>query len=116
MIDLEVKCEVEPLIARLTEASEEIEPEIAEALKEIADKLVAKMKGKVRVGTGALRDSIEWRQVKKLAFQISMIYYGLFLEWGTSKMPPYPFIRPSIEEVRSEIEEIVWFHLEDSFK
>lgn len=30
-------------------------------------------------------------------------FYGRFLEFGTSKMQPYPFLRPSLESKKSEV-------------
>lgn len=33
--------------------------------------------------------------------------YGAFLERGTSKMPPYPFLGPGVAEFRSEYREIM---------
>jgi len=33
--------------------------------------------------------------------------YGIYLEFGTRKMPPYPFFRPAIREARANPDEFV---------
>lgn len=87
-----------------------------EGIHEIAEKLGFNMRQRVRVKTGALRDSITVKKQYTLIIAIIMLYYGFYLEYGTSKMPAYPFIRPSTEALRSETTGIMWKHLKTLFK
>ena len=93
------------LLASLKNLSE-LKPVLGDINNEVAQRLVQKMKSKVRVRTGALRDSIKAGDPEDDTLTFSMLHYGLYLELGTSRMPPYPFIQPSIEEVKAEMPEI----------
>ena len=57
------------------------------------------------VRTGHLRDSITWRLRKDdtglYADVEAEAEYALFVEEGTRKMRPYPFLRPALEAARS---------------
>lgn len=35
------------------------------------------------------------------------LYYGRFLEFGTSRMPPYPFLRPAFERNKGSLPNII---------
>ncbi len=37
----------------------------------------------------------------------SSIYYGKFLEWGTVKMPAYPFLAPAFESKKNEVQDTI---------
>lgn len=37
----------------------------------------------------------------------SHIYYGKFLEWGTFKMPAYPYLAPAFESKKSEVQDTI---------
>lgn len=61
--------------------------------------------------TGMLRDSIRY-QIEKSGDDTTAIVgtplkYGKYLEFGTVKMPPYPWLFPTIEEHRGEIRDIL---------
>lgn len=38
---------------------------------------------------------------------VGPLFYARFLEFGTSKMPPYPFLRPAFEENKSTLPEML---------
>jgi len=38
------------------------------------------------------------------------VEYGVFLEFGTEKMPPYPFFRPAIREFKANPERLIRRH------
>ena len=86
-----------------------------EALDEVGDMIVQKAKRYVRVRTGALRDSISAELKHELVVFVSMLFYGFYLEYGTVKMPPYPFIRPALQELKPHIGPTVWKHLNKLF-
>lgn len=60
-----------------------------------------------QVQTGRLRSSII-HQVDQSGNEIATligtnVVYGKFLEFGTVRMPPYPWLFPAVEEKRKEI-------------
>lgn len=57
------------------------------------------MKATVPVASGHLRDSIE--QVEPGGITFGDAYYWRFLEYGTSKMSPQPFVRPTMKRIRT---------------
>lgn len=60
-----------------------------------------------QVQTGRLRSSIIHQVTKDenaIVAEIgSNVTYSKYLEFGTSKMPPYPWLFPAVEEKRKEI-------------
>lgn len=51
--------------------------------------------------TGALRNSILARQVGEVSWEIGVgVSYGIFQEFGTSRMPAHPFLIPAVEGQR----------------
>lgn len=59
------------------------------------------------VRTGALRNSITHRTDDTSAYIGSGIQYAPYVEYGTSKMKPRPFIKPAITEHISEYKEAI---------
>ena len=82
-----------------------------DALLDIAKQIEEKAKELAPVRTGALRDSITAQDIGQLQVAISMLYYGIFQELGTSKIPPRPFVRPAIEQTKAELSKLMWNHL-----
>lgn len=68
------------------------------ALKEIAPLMEAEMKDFAPVDTGRLRQSIRVRAIqgKNPRMEITTVGYGKFVEEGTVKMAPQPFIFPVV--------------------
>ena len=60
-----------------------------------------------RVDTGRLRASITHRLGEDYAEVGTNVEYGERLEFGTSRMPPHPFLGPALEQNAKEIEEFV---------
>lgn len=87
------------------------EKESTEGLMDVAKEIEEKAKRFVRVRTGALRDSITAQEISELEVAVSMLFYGYYLEYGTSRMPPYPFIRPALEQIKPHVSKTVWNHL-----
>jgi len=57
--------------------------------------------------TGTLARSIYWRKVSQLVYQIGvLVYYGVFVEFGTSKMLARPFLRPAIAQHEMQIQQL----------
>jgi len=107
----------ERLIARLGRASERIDPETVEGLIMVAERVVEDAKATVRVDTGSLQRSIRRQHhvseghIHSVAVTAGgyvvnpktgrLVDYGPYLEYGTSKMPPSPFMQPALEMSRA---------------
>lgn len=68
--------------------------------------------------TGYLVSSISTRyDVKKLKGVVEVgAVYGKFLEFGTAKMEPRPFLRPALRNVRKVIQQETKTNIEQAFK
>lgn len=91
---------------------------LTQAMREAANLIKDEAKMHCPVDTGALRDSIrtvarrgtptrvvfnvvaggEFTASKQEKYGIKSPYYALFVERGTIKAPPHPFMRPAIEQ------------------
>ena len=93
---------------------------LEEALEEIAEKIRDDAKNFVPVDTGSLKKSI--RVEKEGDLQVSVVAggggvinprtgrevdYASFVEFGTSRMSPQPYMQPALEKNRDEILRIV---------
>lgn len=65
------------------------------------------------VRTGALRNSITHDSDGEAAYVGSNIEYAAYVEMGTSKMSPRPFIRPAVENHMDEYRGIAEQYLKD---
>ena len=87
-----------------------------EALRKAAEPILddAKRTSAFHDQSGDLRKGLKISKVKKLSGtkyvlvgiekgDNSNIYYGKFLEWGTSKMSARPFLGPSYEKNKKEV-------------
>ena len=64
---------------------------------------VSQSSGHPRVQTGRLRSSIT-HEVEQGQVSIGTnVYYGKILEFGSVKMPPYPWLFPAVESNRQNI-------------
>ena len=76
------------------------------AVKELADKLAARIAASAPVLTGALAESIKAVTVGD-SWAITGLNYAKFVEYGTSDTPAIPFIRKSVEVETPNIDETV---------
>ena len=91
--------QVERWADRLALASRVIEEEGEEFEQEWGEKWADDMRATVPRDTGHLADSI--RQVEPGGITFGDAFYWLFLERGTSKMAPKPFINPAMKRIRT---------------
>lgn len=88
-------------LVRAADASEKIVQDLSD---EMADNIVTIAKGLVPVDTGNLQESIHYvgaypsYNFTADAKDTSGIPYGVFVEYGTSKKEPQPFIEPAVVE------------------
>src|SRR3990167_6567527 len=71
-------------------------------------RMEAYAKGFAPVDTGRLRNSIHAEKISDNEVIVSdNVEYGVFVEFGTSKMPPQPFLTPAMDLVRIEFPSII---------
>lgn len=90
--------QVDAFTRRLEAASRRIQQEGAQFQQEWGKALVDEMRATVPVQTGTLRSSID--QVDPGDITFGPAFYWRFLEYGTSKMSPQPFVRPAVNRIR----------------
>lgn len=102
---------LDDLRSRLQETKEMKKAE-NRALKKAAGRLETRAKTAAPVDTGNLKSEITTGAVKDGKIDVGVdqqgdAYYGHMIEFGTSKTPAQPFLRPSFERERSNIENIM---------
>ena len=71
---------------------------------------VSQITGHPQVQTGRLRSSITHEVGQGEVAIGTNVVYGKYLEFGTSRMPPYPFLFPAVELKKPEIIEALKGH------
>jgi HK97 gp10 family phage protein len=64
---------------------------------------VSQSTGHPQVQTGRLRSSITHEAEQDSVSIGTNVYYGKYLEFGTSRMPPYPWLFPAVESSKPQI-------------
>jgi len=119
------------MIDTLDSMGEEGEKIFKNSLNEGAKPVKAAMERRAPVRTGLLKVNIKIGSVRKLKNgiytqvigpgkgDISKVFYGKFTEYGTSKQPAKPWMRPAFDESQDEayriIEQIIQDGIEQSF-
>lgn len=84
-----------------------IEKGLANGIERAAQLVLASAKFNCPVDTGALRNSIK-AEITGTSFEVGTdLYYAKFVEFGTVKQRPQPYLYPAIAENRKRIIEIV---------
>ncbi|MDP2362911.1 MAG: HK97 gp10 family phage protein [Ignavibacteria bacterium] len=105
------------------ENKEEVDKAFTRVLKKLSDKdlitraaMVVERQAKInaterpgpRVRTGRLRSSITSEIISETTARVGTnVVYGSFLEFGTEKMPAYPFLYRTLEQQKDELEGII---------
>ena len=97
-------------IRNLGRINDAVLAELEQAVMPGTEVVAESARQKVPVDTGKLKESIQARVTKKNASGVTVIvaagtdeYYWLFIEFGTSKMPAQPFLRPALDENRAAV-------------
>ena len=109
MIVLEVEAnfaQLERYVISIISNLEGIDQLLDEDLRQSLDEIVAYAKVYAPVDTGRLRDSIRYEQQEPLSYAIiadprnpkTGRGYAVYPEYGTSKMPAQPYMRPALNE------------------
>lgn len=84
---------------------------LRKGLRQGANVVLAEARRRVRKKTGATAKATKVKdqgiRFEEMTFSITTNYVGRFLEFGTSKMPAYPFLRPAAEAKAREAVEAV---------
>lgn len=119
MADIELTG-VDEILNKLQQIGTNISRLENKALKNAAEPVLedAKATNAFNDRTGKLRKGLKISNIKKLdgikyvlvgvdKSDNSKIYYGKFLEFGTSKMPAKPFLQPAYEKNKDTIEKTI---------
>lgn len=97
--------------SRFPEIIAELPAIIDEAIAEGAEIIAEDARSRVPIRTGALELSIESEQREQGTYEVvaggKEAFYGFFVEFGTSKMAPEPFMIPAEEAEREFVISIV---------
>jgi HK97 gp10 family phage protein len=78
----------------------------AQALSGVAFQVEAESKVRAPVDTGALKNSMHTEKKSKDTYWVADgVEYGIYQEFGTSRMAAQPFLVPAVEHVRRTIHE-----------
>jgi HK97 gp10 family phage protein len=97
-VPVSVKLDMGPLL----KLKAEMRPKAGKIVARTAFLVEGKAKMLAPVDTGALRNSIHAAQSGELTWTVSDgVAYGVFQEFGTSRMAAHPFMTPAIEGQRA---------------
>lgn len=126
MADIELTG-VQEIIERLEKIGANVGKLENQALNNAAEPVLEDAKANVPVRTGKLKRGIKISSVKKKngikyikvgadRGDNSEVFYGKFIEFGTSKMAAHPFLEPAYEKNRENIKEIIAKTLKEGIK
>jgi len=115
---------LQQLMTDLTRIQGDLDAEVVEALDEVAEKIKKDAKDGCPVDTGSLQKSIRRQKHAMPARHVHAIGvsaggyitnpktgrkvdYAAYVEFGTSKTRPQPFMQPAIEKNREEVRRIL---------
>jgi HK97 gp10 family phage protein len=113
MADLDLEIEgLADLERRLTElGGPGARRSLSKGLRAGSNVVLTEARRRVRKKTGATakatKTKSQGQQGQDITYSVTTNYVGRFLELGTSKMPPYPFLRPATEVKAREAVEIM---------
>ena len=82
-------------------ATKKIYKEADQRIKKASDRIANKAKTICPSETGKLKESIRVIRKKQMNYRIgSDVSYAMYVEYGTSKMSPKPYLRPAVKTSR----------------
>lgn len=88
---------------RTSEVMAATEARIDQAIEEGCNRILTRAQGVVRVRSGQTRDSGVVESVGQMNWQVKFDGAAIYLEFGTSHHPAYPFLIPSVQEEATQI-------------
>lgn len=93
------------LLVTLNEVTDDIGRKVGDLIQQAGQECQAEAKGHAPVDTGRLRDSITYEATGDLEATVSTdVPYSTFVELGTYKMAPRPYMLPAFEIAKSHLE------------
>ncbi len=90
-----------------------LDTDVNGVIRTLAFRVVAHAKRSAPVDTGALRNSISTEPVARMTYRVQDgVEYGIYQEFGTSRMAAQPFMSPALESVRDDIETLIGREIE----
>lgn len=100
--------ELNRLVADMTFAAKNIKKAAKEVLEEVSDDVAETAKSFAPIAGGELRDSITSEVTEGTGGVTAEagpeVYYGRFVEYGTSKMAPQAFMGPALDRHIPDLE------------
>lgn len=91
---------------RLPQVTEEIKATVDQLVRKASFDIEAQAKARAPVDTGFLRSSIKAEPVAPRHWRVvAYAHYAIYQEFGTTRMPAQPFMRPALELVRAELDQ-----------
>ena len=115
---MEVQVEIigiERLTARINKAVNSLDEKIVEGLEVVGSNIVADAKSWAPVRTGRLRDSIGMSVLNRQLEVYAEAEYAAYVEYGTSRMAPRPFLAPAFEANRPDLVAVLNGELREAF-
>lgn len=126
MADIELKG-VQEILDKLQEIGANVGKLENQALKKAAEPVLEDAKANVPVDTGKLQEHLDIGDVKKkdgvkyinigiTKSDNSKVFYGKFIEFGTTKMAARPFLAPAFERNKDTVENIIADNLKEGLE
>nr|WP_269144114.1 HK97-gp10 family putative phage morphogenesis protein [Clostridium guangxiense] len=118
---------VDEILNRLQQMGENVGRLENKALKNAAGPVLEDAKANVPIRTGKLKEGLKIGKIKNkdgVKYILvgvdrgdnSEIFYGKFIEFGTSKRAAHPFLQPAYEKNKNRIKEIIAATLKEGLK
>ncbi len=100
---VDVKWEIR--VNRVPKVTEETREAVRDVIRAGAFQVQRHARRVVPVDTGRLRDSIRPKELNELQWEVRTgTEYAIYVEYGTRRMRPRPYMRPAAERVRGWLE------------
>lgn len=96
--------------SRIPQIAASLDPRVKAAVRASAEHISTRAKVRAPVESGALRDAIHVEDADDGAAVVAGdndIFYGHFVELGTTTSPPRPFLIPAAEESIPDVKKMV---------
>jgi len=106
---------IERLTLRINKAADSLDEKIMDGLEIIGENIVADAKAFAPIKTGRLRNSIGKTVFGRELEVYAEAEYAAYVEYGTSRMRPQPFLRPAFEANRADLITVLKGELREAF-
>ena len=112
---------LDKLTSDIKRGTDNLASEIYKAMRTSVNSVMVEARAIAHYKTGMLRRSIQNdiqdNGLKGIVYQdTNMAMYGPFLEFGTSRMPPYPFMKPAMDNKRAFVIDTLHQAMDDTVR